>query len=141
MHAVFFAYQKTLKNLLNSGSAIFVDPIINLLLKIEDEERLKLVNSETLEEALQNFGNFLVKAKVIKACNIEKMNEDKYVFTVEDCVWAGHIHRTIQPKDVVCPFGLVAMALYKRYTGGTVNDKESTYYANGSETVLEPASY
>ena len=137
-HNLFFSYQKSLKNVLGTGSEIFVDPTINLLMNIEDEDRLKLVSSPTLEEALKNFGDFLVKSKVIQSYDIEKTGEEKYAFKVNDCVWAGHIHKTIQPKDVVCPFGLVAMALYKKFTGNTLNERESTYYPNGSQTTLEP---
>jgi hypothetical protein len=137
-HNLLFAYQKSLKNVLSTGSEIFVDPTINLLLQIEEEDRLKLVSSKTLDEALQNFADFLVKAKVVRACNFEKTGEDRYIFKVEDCIWANHIHKALNPKDVVCPHSLVAMALYKKFTGNTVNDRESTYYSNGSETVLEP---
>jgi len=137
-HNLLFAYQKSLKNVLSSGSEIFVDPTINILLKIEAEEQLKLVNTKNLEEALKNFADFLVKAKAVGDATIEKLGEDKYVFKVHDCVWGEHIHKRLEPKDVVCPYGLVAIALYKRFTGCTVNDRESTYYSNGSETVLEP---
>lgn len=137
-HNLLFAYQKSLKNVLSSGSEIFVDPTINLLLQIEEEDRLKLVSSKTLDEALQNFADFLIKAKVVGACSFEKIGKDKYTFKVDNCIWAGHIHKKLEPKDVVCPYGLVAMALYKKFTGNTVNDRESTYYSNGSETTLEP---
>src|SRR4030066_1226459 len=137
-HNLFFSYQKSLKNVLGTGSEIFVDPTINLLMNSEDEDRLKLVSSPTLEEALKNFGDFLVKSRVIQSYDIKKTDEEKYAFKINDCVWAGHIHKTIQPKDVVCPFGLVAMALYKKFTGNTLNERESNYYSNGSETTLEP---
>ena len=138
MHNLFFSYQKSLRNVLGTGSEVFVDPTLNLLLNIEEEDRLKLVSSKTLEEALKNFGDFLVKSKVVHSCDVEKTGEEKYAFKINECVWAGHIHKTIEPKDVVCPWGLVAMALYKKFTGNTVNERESTYYSNGSETVLEP---
>jgi hypothetical protein len=138
MHNLLFSYQKSLKSVLGTGSEVFVDPTINLLLSIEEEDRLKLVSSNSLDEALRNFGDFLVKSKVINSYDVEKTNEERYTFKVNNCVWARHIHKTIQPKDVVCPFGLVAMALYKKFTGNTVNARESNYYSNGSETTLEP---
>jgi hypothetical protein len=137
-HNLLFAYQKSLKNILNSGSEIFVDPVINLLLQIEEEEKFKLVNSKTLEEALQNFADFLVKAKVVRASSFEKMGDEKYIFRVEGCIWANHVHKMLNPKDIICPYGLVAIALYKKFTGNKVNDRESRYYSNGSETTLEP---
>ena len=138
LHNLLFSYQKSLKNILGTGAEIFVDPTINLLLNMDQENNLKIVNSNTLEEALTNFGTFLEKSGVVKECNWKKTEEEKYVFNVRECVWAKHIHKTIQPKDVVCPFGLVAMALYKKYTKGTVNNRESKYLYNGTETALEP---
>ena len=137
-HNLLFSYQRSLKNVLGTGSEIFVDPTINVLLNIEEEDRLKLVSSKTLEEALQNFADFLVKAKVAGACSFKKAGDDKYAFKVNDCIWANHIHKALNPKDVVCPYGLVAMALYKKFKGNKVNERESTYYSNGSETTLEP---
>src|SRR4030067_2478835 len=136
-HNLFFSYQKSLKNILGTGSEVFVDPTINLLLNIEEEDRLKLVSSPTWEEALKNFGDFLVKSKVIQSYDIEKNGEEKYAFKINECIWAGHIHKTIEHKDVVCPFGLVAMALYKKFTGSRENERESTYYSNGKEKTLE----
>ena len=138
LHNLFFSYQKSLRNTLGTGAEVFVDPTINLLLNIEEEDRLKLVSSRNLEEALKNFGDFLVKSKVVKSYGIEKTGKEKYAFKIKECVWDRHIHKTIEPKDVVCPFGMVAMALYKKFTGNTVNESESTYYSNGSETTLEP---
>lgn len=137
-HNLFFAYQKSMKNILQSGAEIFVDPTINILHKIEEEDNLKLVNSNSLEDALQNFADFLVKSKAVGSCTYKKLGEDKYVFKVEDCIWANYIHKMLEPKDVVCPYGLVAMSLYKKFKGCTINNRESTYYSNGTETVLEP---
>jgi hypothetical protein len=136
LHNLFFSYQKSLKNVLGTGAEVFVDPTI--LLSIEEEDRLKLVSSKCLDEALRTFGDFLVKSRVIQSYDVEKTDEERYAFRVNGCVWARHIHKTIAPKDVVCPFGLVAMSLYKKFTGNTVNERESNYYSNGSETALEP---
>lgn len=138
LHNLLFSYQKSLKTILGKGAESFVDPTIQLLLNIDREDNLKLVSSDTLEEALTNFAAFLEKSGVVKECNWKKTGYEKYVFNVHDCLWAKCLHKTIQPKDVVCPFGLVAMAIYKRYMKGTVNERESFYLSNGSETILEP---
>lgn len=136
-HNLFFAYQKSTKSTLGSGSEIFVNPTLDLLLHIEVQEHLKLVNSKNLETALTNWASFLVKAKVVGKANFTKIGQDKYVFKVEDCIWAKHIHKELEPKDVTCPYALVAMALYRKFKSHAVNERESQYTPNGCETVLE----
>ena len=138
LHKLLFSYQKSLKTILGAGAESFVDPTIQVLLNIDEEDHLKIVHSDTIEVALTRFGTFLEQSGVVKECTWKKTGPEKYVFTVNDCMWAKHLHKTIQPKDVVCPFGLVAMAIYKRYMLGTINERESTYSQNGSETTLEP---
>lgn len=137
-HNLLFSYQKSLKLILGEGSKSFVDPVIKVLLNIDEEDNLKLVSSNTLKEALTTFAEFLEKSGVVKKCTWEETGVEKYVFRVYDCVWAKCLHKTIEPRDVICPFGLVAMAIYKRYLKGSVKEHESNYYSNGSETVLEP---
>src|SRR4030066_1105736 len=80
LHNLFFSYQKSSKKILGTGSEVFVDPTINLLLTIEEEDRLKLVSSPTLEEALKNFGDFLVKSKAIHSYNGEQTCEQQNAF-------------------------------------------------------------
>ena len=87
LHNLFFSYQKSSKKILGTGSEVFVDPTINLLLTIEEEDRLKLVSSPTLEEALKNFGDFLVKSKVIHSYNVEKNGEVKFYLKINEVLW------------------------------------------------------
>lgn len=136
-HNLFFAYQKSTKTTLGASSEIFVNPTIDLLLHIEGQEHLKLVSSKNLEEALTNWANFLVKAKVVGNACFAKIDKDKYTFKVEECIWARHIHKELEPKDVTCPYGLVAMALYRKFKGRAVNERESKYNPDGCETLLE----
>src|SRR3990172_12629759 len=86
LHNLFFSYQKSSKKILGTGSEVFVDPAINLLLDIEEEDRLKLVTSKSLEEALKNFGDFLVKARVVQSYEVEKTGEETFAFRVNGCV-------------------------------------------------------
>jgi hypothetical protein len=70
-----------------------------------------------------------------------KVNEGKYVFKAEGCIWSGKVHtRQVSLKDVTCPYALVVMALYKKYKGFSSSENDSEYFSNGTETIIEPAS-
>ena len=77
----------------------------------------------------------------MKNCTLDKIGEDKYVFKVVGCVWAGKVHtRQVSLKDVTCPYALVAMALYKKYKGVISKENESEYFYSGTRTTLEPST-
>ena len=127
---------------MESRKNIYVTPAIDHLLEMDEEGGLKLGKSKTFEEAVSAFADFLVRSKIAKKCTLEKGDIDKYVFRVEGCIWASKVHnRQVSLKDVTCPYALVAMALYKKYKGFVSNENESEYFYNGTETILEPASY
>jgi len=111
------------------------------LLEVDKEGILKLEESKTFEEAVFAFTDFLARSKMVKNCRLEKVKEGKYIFKVEGCIWSGKVHtRQVSLKDVTCPYALVAMALYRKYFGFVSSENDSEYFANGTETVLEPAS-
>jgi hypothetical protein len=125
---------------MGSNAKIYVHPAIENLLEMDDEGGLKLDKSKTFEEAVAAFADFLSRSKIVKSCVLDKIEEDKYVFKVEGCFWAGKVHnRQVSLKDVTCPYALVAMALYKKYKGFISSENESEYFYNGTETLLEPA--
>ncbi len=138
MHSLLFSYQKSAKSILGESAEIFINPSIHFLLNLEKQERIAIVTSKTLEEALSHFADMLVRAKVVKACSFKKITEDIYTFKVDGCIWAKRVHSILNPKDVTCPYGLVAMALYSKFTGNEVKENESIYIEDGCETQLAP---
>jgi len=140
-HSLLFSYQRGLKKYMGSNASILLHPAIEHLLEMDEEGGLKLDASQTFEEAVAAFADFLTRSKIVKSCIVDQIEKDKYVFKVEGCVWAGKVHnRQLSLKDVTCPYALVAMALYKKYKGFISNENESEYFHNGTETILEPAS-
>ena len=140
-HSLLFSYQRALKKYSATTSNIYIHPAINHLLEMDEQGGLKLDDSKTFEEALSAFSDFLARRGIAKNCTLEKVNEGKYVFRVEGCIWAGKVHnRQVSLKDVTCPYAIVAMALYKKYKGFISKENESEYFYNGTETVLEPAT-
>ena len=141
-HSLLFSYQRGLKHHLGVRSTMYIHPAINHLLEMDEEGGLKLDKSKTFEEAVSAFTDFLVRSKIVKQCTLENVGEDEYVFRVEGCIWSGKVHdREVSLKDVTCPFALVVMALYKKYKGQVAEETESEYFYNGTETIIEPASY
>lgn len=141
LHNLLFSYQKAAKGILGSGQEVFYHPTIDLLLKIEENAKLKLVSAESLDEALGNFSTFLVKAQVMRNFAVNKSENGRYVVAVEGCVWANHIHHELEPKDVICPWAMVAMAIVQKFKVERMTETESKYLPDGSETVIEPLRF
>jgi hypothetical protein len=141
-HSLLFSYQRGLRKYMGSKSNAYIHPAISHLLEMDEEGGLRLDSSKTFEEALAAFTDFLVRTKMTKNCTLDKIGEDNYVFRVNGCIWSAKVHtRQVSLKDVTCPYALVAMALYKKYKGFVPSENESEYFNNGTETILEPASY
>ncbi|MCL4429690.1 MAG: hypothetical protein M1167_02950, partial [Chloroflexi bacterium] len=134
LHNLLFSYQKAAKGILGSGQEVFYHPTIDLLLKIEANSKLKLVSAANLDEALANFSTFLVKAQVMKNFAVKKENGN-YTVAVEGCVWANHVHRELDPKDVICPWAMIATALAQKFKTERMAETESKYLTDGSITV------
>ena len=124
---------------MGSRADTYVHPAIEHLLQMDQQETIKLAESQSFEEAVAVFSDFLARSKVVKSCVLDKIEDDKYVFKVVGCVWAGKVHdRQVSLKDVTCPYALVAMALYKKFKGFISRETESEYFYNGTQTTLEP---
>ena len=56
---------------------------------------------------------------------------------VKHCIFAEHIHELLQPRDVTCPYALLAMYLVKKNTGCQVEDNLSTFSKTDSLTLIK----
>lgn len=137
-HGLLFAYQKATKEMLGSGWEAFVHPTLEILARIDERSGSRLVRAKSLEEAMGSFSDMLLRLKAVKKICFEKIGKDKYLLKIDGCAWAKHVHEELKPKDVTCPLALVVMAIYKRYTGNKVEETESKYFAEGTETVIRP---
>lgn len=138
LHNLLFSYQKSTKQLLGTSYDVFYHPTIDLLLKIEERSKLKLISADTLEEALTNYATFLTRAQVLKNFEVKNVDKSKLNVATEGCIWANHIHSELSPKDVMCPWALIAMAIVQKFTGLRLKETESNYTDNGANTILEP---
>ncbi len=137
-HGLLFAYQKAAKNVLGSGCEVFVQPTLEILANINDEYNLGLFKDKTLEKAVASFSKMLLNANAVKKITFKDMGSGKYLLRVDGCAWAKHIHKELKPKDVTCPFALIVMAIYRKYSGEKVEETESRYFEEGTETEIRP---
>jgi hypothetical protein len=135
-HAVLFAYQKKLKEVLNSGEAIFTHPILKMLSDIDQEKNLTNRRGKDIAEVFDNFAKDLMASKVVENAWFEKSGDDGFVFHIEKCVFAPQTHDLLKPKDVVCPIALVAMSLFGSATNRKVKLTESEFTSDGCKTSI-----
>ncbi|MBC7131459.1 hypothetical protein H5T51_09690 [Candidatus Bathyarchaeota archaeon] len=137
-HTVLFAYQKALKDVLGSGHAALVPPVLTVIKKINEEYHVNLAEGETLNEAFDNLSRILVDTGIASAVSFEKLGGNCYKFIINDCVFADPTHRLLQPEDVTCPLAILAMVVYEKISGKKTKFTYSKYTEKGTETIIEP---
>ena len=137
LHGLLFAYQKATKQVLGSGWEIFVNPTLEILAKIDEREGSHLCTGANLDEAMTAYSKMLHDAGIVEKIIFEKIGDNKYLFKVDGCIWAKHIHQELKPKDVTCPLALIAMSMYRKYKNVKVEETESKYLEKGTETVIK----
>lgn len=140
LHNLFFSYQKAATDILAESQEVFYHPTIDILLKIEEDAKLKIITAKSLDEALNNFSIFLKKTGVMNDFSVKK-DDEVYIVTVQKCLWANRIHRMLKPTDVICPWALIATAIIQKFKGMRLEETKSTYLENGSETTLRPLKF
>jgi hypothetical protein len=135
-HVILFAYQKKLNEVLGSGEAIFVHPVLATISKIDKKNGLSVIRGGSLAEVFENFAKDLEASKVVEKAWFEKNGPESYTFHIEGCSFAEHTHNLLKPKDVVCPLALVAMSIFQSVTGKKVQLTESEFTSDGCKTPI-----
>lgn len=135
-HTMLFAYQKKLKDILGSGEAVFVHPVLETINMFEKKKGLKLIKGETLDEIFENFSKKLVNANVARRAWFEKLGPKRYLLHVEGCAFASPSHDFLRPKDVLCPYALIAMSIFQSVSGRKVKITQSEFTADGTRTLI-----
>jgi len=136
-HCLLFAYQKALKNILDSGSAIFVHPVLEIVARINERVGINLIEGETIDEVFDNLSRLIQNTEMVKEFRFEKVAPKKFVLHINGCVLAPHVHKELEPKDVTCPYALLAMSIFERVLSGKVKVCDSEYSDNGTKTLIE----
>lgn len=138
LHGILFAYQKTTKDTLGTGAAIFVHPVLNIIKEISRKSGVNLIKGNNIDEVFENLSKVMPTTGLVKGFLFEKLSPNTYILHVDECVWAPHIHSELKPKDVTCPYALVAMSIFEEVSKCKVKVADSEYTENGCRTRIEP---
>jgi SHS2 domain-containing protein len=136
-HTILFAYQKTLKDILGSGEAALLHPILDRINLVENKKNLNFIQGKDLDEILENFLEELLKEGTVAWVGVEEVENEKFLFQVEGCKFASHTHDFLNTKDTTCLFALVVMAILQSVTGKKVRPTDSEFTATGTKTLIE----
>lgn len=136
-HCILFAYQKAMKDILGTGSAVFVHPGLKTVARISEKQGINLIEGETIDEVFDNLSKLIEGTKIIGEFRFERLASEKYILHIDECVWAPHIHAELKPKDVTCPFALLAMSISEKVLNGKVKVADSEYFKTGTRTRIE----
>ena len=136
-HTILFAYQKTLKDILGSGEATLIHPILDKINLAVNKTDFNLIQGENLDEILENFLEELLKKGAVKWVGVKEVGDEKYLFHVEGCKFANYTHEYLNTTDTTCPFALVVMTILQSVTGKKVLPADSEYTATGTKTLIE----
>ncbi len=137
-HGILFAYQKSMRDILGTGSAVFVHPILDIIKKISKNTGINIIKGRNLDEVFENLSKVMPTTGMVKQFRFEKTAPKKYILHVDGCVWAPHIHSELNPVDVICPYALLAMSIFQEVSKSKVSLVGSEYYKNGTKTKIEP---
>lgn len=136
-HGILFAYQKSVREILGTGHAVFVHPTLTIIKEIKEKIGVNLVKGENIDEAFRNLSEIMRASGFVGEYRLQKLAPQKYILYVDNCTWAEHIHDMLKPKDVTCPLALIAMVVFEEFTKGKIKVADSKYTATGTMTPIE----
>lgn len=136
-HTILFAYQKSVKDILGSGEAVLIHPILDKIILVITKQNLSVAKEETFDKTLENFLEEILKKGAVKWVGFEEIEDKKYLFSVKGCSYSKHIHELLNTKDTTCPLALAVMAFLQSSTGKKVRPTESEYTKTGTKTIIE----
>ena len=137
LHGILFAYQKSVKEIMGTGAAIFVHPVLDIVQTIQEKTGVNLIKGADIDEVFANLSEIMPTSGIIRGFRFEKLGPKKYILHVEGCFYAPHIHEELKPSDVVCPLALIAMSIFQETAKAKVRVADSEYTTDGSKTIIE----
>lgn len=137
-HSMLIAYQMALRDILGSGRAVFVCPVLENFAKITEATGVHLAEGQSLDAAIQNLSKAIKASGLVKDLGLEKLGVQTYIVHVEECSWARKAHKRLNAKDLTCPLALMAMSVVQAHTANKVRATDSEYFETGTRTRIEP---
>lgn len=136
-HTVLFAYQKSVKDILGSGEATLIHPILDKIILVTNKYNFSSAKEENFDNIVENFLEDLLKKGVVKGVDFEEIEEEKYLLHIKGCRFSKHIHEFLNTKDTTCPLALAVMTFLQASTGKKVLPTDSEYTKTGTKTIIE----
>lgn len=136
-HTLLFAYQKTVKDILGPGEAAVIHPILEIIVTVINKHNLGLPEEEDHDKLLEDFLEEILKKGTAKWVELKACGNEKYLFYVEGCKFAKHVHSFVNTEDTTCPLALAVMAFLQGSTGKKIFPTDSKYTKTGTKTVIE----
>ena len=136
-HSVLFAYQKTVKDILGSGEAALLHPVLDKINLATYKHSPSLLEEEYIDKILENFLEDILKSGAVKWIDIEEIENGKFILHIKGCIYSKGIHEFLNTKDTTCPLALTIMAFIQAATGRKVRPTDSEYTSNGTNTLIE----
>jgi len=95
LHSLLIAYQVTLRDILGSGRAIFVCPVLDNFTKISKATAVHVAESQSLTTALQDLSKTIKASGIVNNFHYEKLSAQEYVVHVEGCTWAPETYKKL----------------------------------------------
>jgi len=136
-HTVLFAYQKTLEEIAgDDATSIVASRVMPMVEEMTGEVFPELAGLDNPDDALGKFADLLGASEMVREMNMEKDGE-RYAVGIDGCAFADHVHSMTRPKDVTCPWAIIAMAIVQKSSKRNVRMTLSEFTAKGSETTIE----
>ena len=140
LHTILFAYQKSVRDILGSGAAIFVQPVLTTVNLLHEKFNIPIIQGQNIEEVMENYAKLLMSSGLVKSATVEKLPQEGYVFRIEGCTLNpnGEVHELLKPEDVTCPLALVAQAIYSKASGKKIAATDTIYKRDLAVTEIKP---
>ncbi|UCE73750.1 MAG: hypothetical protein JSV56_12090 [Methanomassiliicoccales archaeon] len=141
LHGILFAYEKVVAELYKGKHKILFPYIIEDMTKVLSGQDLAVVDSEqSLEDNMDGLRIFLSNDDLLKGISFKKIDDDTYVFEIEECSFAvSGVHDILKLHGGVCPFALAVAAILSGVMkeGAYMDLADSEYSDKGSKTILK----
>jgi len=139
-HVLLFTYQKTIRALCILPHEYLTRHIIDSIKKASGDMKIILVDGMNLDQAFENYSATLKNSGLVKNVWFEKLSSEEYMLHIDGCVYAKRIHSILKPRNVVCRFALLAMAIYEKFSGYKVELTDSEFMEKGTKTIIKKSA-
>ncbi|MFH1327622.1 MAG: hypothetical protein ABIH76_02020 [Candidatus Bathyarchaeota archaeon] len=138
LHTIILAYQQAIRGILGPSAAVFIHPVNSIVNQIQEKLDEQIIKGRNIDEVMKNYANLLMSSGYIKKATAEKLSPDGYLFKLEGCTCNknGKTHMALGLTNAICPWAMIAQAIYSKFTGKKIKPAYTSYEKNLSVTEV-----